>query len=220
MRPSGAVEGQVLLGGRQLPGLGFLLSLSLARHTGLLSPPHPKVPEWDRGRQPTLELGSGVCVVSGRTPNPTPPALAPAWWPWGPCLGRAPKLGRGRVLAKLAWRSHSSPGKAENRRPLCPGVPAAAARSPPSLLLVLPPASAFFSPILAPLLHTSSSEAPEAYLLPSLTLPIARSVFATSFSVFSSVGWDCTVKYLTRPACQGSSSVYATQWARYRMFTY
>lgn len=101
-----------------------------------LSPPFPTLPPRSQngtGRQPRLKQGSGVRVVSGCTPNPAPPVLAPSWWPWGPWLGWVPGFEGGQgCWPELAWRSHSSPGKAENRRPLCPGVLSAT-------LLALPP---------------------------------------------------------------------------------
>ena len=59
-------------------------------------PPFPTLPPRSQngtGRQPRLKQGSGVRVVSGCTPNPTPPVLAPAWWPWGLWLGWVPGFG-------------------------------------------------------------------------------------------------------------------------------
>lgn len=88
------------------------------------SPPTAKVLELDGGCQPRLKWAAGSMLCLDRyTPNPTPPVRAPAWWPWGPGLGWVPGLeGRQGCWPVLACRSHSSPGKAENRRPLCPGI--------------------------------------------------------------------------------------------------
>lgn len=128
--------------GPVLSSLSLLWPGTLTR----LSYPTPKVPEWERGRQPRLKQGTGVRVVSGHTPNPAPPVLAPAWWPWGPWLGWVPEFEGGQQCwPELAWRSHSSLGKAENRRSLCPGVLCKLTHSPPLLVL-----SSFFSLLSLP----------------------------------------------------------------------
>lgn len=152
--PRGSMDGSPSL--KETSSGPVLSSLSLL-WPGTLTPP-PKVPEWDRGRQPRLKQGSGVRVVSGHTPNPAPPVLAPAWWPWGPWLGWVPEFEGGQQCwPELAWRSHSSPGKAENRRSLCPGVLCKLTHSPPFLVL-----SSFFSLLSLPSsdLFMSSSSPP------------------------------------------------------------
>lgn len=155
----------------------FLWSGTLAA----LPHPTPKVPEWDKTTAKARAGQWGLCCVwmhtqpytscSGSSLVALGAMAGPGAWVWG---------GQG-CWPELAWRSHSSPGKAENRQPLCPGVllqPRSLSLCSP--LLLLPPLFSLLS-LLVPfhLLHPlpSSLRIPEGpcHLLPSISpLPLSE----------------------------------------------
>lgn len=172
-------NGWVLLW-RRLPYLPVTL-FSLVRHSCRPPPPHPQGPRMgqDDSQGSSRAVGSVLCLDAH-------PALHLLFWlqlggprghGWAGCLG----LGGQGCWPELAWRSHSSPGKAENRQPLCPGVllqPRSLSLCSP--LLLLPPLFSLLS-LLVPfhLLHPlpSSLRIPEGpcHLLPSISpLPLSE----------------------------------------------
>lgn len=87
-------------------------------------PPRSQNGTEDSSQGPSRAVGSMLCLDA----HPSLHLLSwlqlggPGGHGWAGCLGL--RGGQG-CWPELAWRSHSSPGKAENRRPLCPGVLAA-----------------------------------------------------------------------------------------------
>lgn len=125
--PRGSMDGSPLL--EKTPS-GFVLSCHPLFSSQALSPSFPTPPPRSQNGTEDNSQGSSRAVGSVLCLDTHPSLHLLSWLQlggpgghgWAGCLG----LGGGQgCWPELAWRSHSSPGKAENRRPLCPGVLAA-----------------------------------------------------------------------------------------------